>query len=57
LETGTDLRYIHALHGRASSKTTEIFMLSLSKHTPQVSTKALGNIRSLPAGPLDDLDL
>jgi hypothetical protein len=34
LENGTDLCYIQTLLGHASSKTTEIFMLSLSKHTP-----------------------
>jgi hypothetical protein len=34
LEKDTDLRYIQTLLSHASSKTTEIFMLSLSKHTP-----------------------
>ncbi len=45
LEKGTDRRYIQALLGHCSSKTTEIYT--------HVSTKALGKIRS----PLDDLDL
>jgi site-specific recombinase XerD len=45
LEKGTDLRYIQALLGHYSSKTTEIYT--------HISTKALGKIRS----PLDDLDI
>ncbi|MEO5600645.1 MAG: site-specific integrase [Cyclobacteriaceae bacterium] len=45
LEHGTDIRYIQALLGHSSSKTTEIYT--------HVTTKALDKIRS----PLDDLDL
>lgn len=45
LENGTDIRYIQALLGHNSSKTTEIYT--------HVTTKAFGKIRS----PLDDLDL
>ena len=45
LENGTDLRYIWALLGHSSSKTTEMYT--------HVSSKAIGKIRS----PLDNLDL
>jgi site-specific recombinase XerD len=45
LENGTDIRYIQALLGHNSSKTTEIYT--------HVTTKAFRSIRS----PLDDLDL
>lgn len=45
LETGTDLRYIQALLGHSSSKTTEIYT--------HVTTKGLDKIKS----PLDNLDL
>lgn len=45
LETGTDLRYIQALLGHNSSKTTEIYT--------HVTTKGLDKIKS----PLDNLDL
>ncbi len=50
LEKGTDLRYIQALLGHSSSKTTDTEPVEVYTH---VSTKALGKIRS----PLDDLDL
>jgi integrase/recombinase XerD len=45
LESGTDLRYIQALLGHSSSKTTEIYT--------HVSTKSIQNIKS----PFDDLDI
>ncbi|MEX2231580.1 MAG: tyrosine-type recombinase/integrase [Cyclobacteriaceae bacterium] len=45
LENGTDIRYIQALLGHNSSKTTEIYT--------HVTTKAFEKIRS----PLDNLDL
>jgi integrase/recombinase XerD len=45
LEAGTDIRYIQALLGHNSSKTTEIYT--------HVTHKALGKIKS----PLDNLDL
>lgn len=45
LERGTDLRYIQALLGHSSSKTTEIYT--------HVTTKGLNNISS----PLDEMDI
>jgi integrase/recombinase XerD len=45
LESGTDLRYIQALLGHSSSKTTEIYT--------HVTRKGFENIKS----PLDNLDL
>jgi integrase/recombinase XerD len=45
LENGTDLRYIQALLGHGSSKTTEIYT--------HVTSKALSGIKS----PLDNLDI
>lgn len=45
LESGTDIRYIQALLGHNSSKTTEIYT--------HVTRKAFEKIRS----PLDNLDL
>lgn len=53
LEQGTDLRYIQALLGHASSKTTEICHTEPVEVYTHVSTKALGKINSQ----LDDLDI
>jgi len=51
LEQGTDLRYIQALLGQASSKTTEILVLSLSKCTLISTPKPLARSGAcLPAG-------
>lgn len=45
LERGTDLRYIQALLGHSSSKTTEIYTHVTSKGFDQISS------------PLDELDI